>query len=106
MNPKNASYVIELLTQAATLCADGEFSALVTAPVHKANINAAGISFTGHTEFFAQFYNVETVVMMLACEQMKVALVTTHLPLRMCSLMQLLSLIIKVITQLHHSLIR
>jgi 4-hydroxythreonine-4-phosphate dehydrogenase len=104
LNPKNASYVIELLTRGATLCAQGEFSALITAPVHKANINAAGIPFTGHTEFFAQFYQVDTVVMMLACEQMKVALVTTHLPLRLVSEAITSSLIIKVITQLHQSL--
>lgn len=105
LNPKNASYVIELLTRGATLCGQGEFSALITAPVHKANINAAGIPFIGHTEFFAQFYQVDTVVMMLACEQMKVALVTTHLPLRLVSEAITSSLIIKVITQLHQSLI-
>jgi 4-hydroxythreonine-4-phosphate dehydrogenase len=105
LNPQNASYVLELLTQGAILCAQGEFSALITAPVHKANINAAGIPFTGHTEFFAQYFAVETVVMMLACEQMKVALVTTHLPLRLVPDAISTSLIVKVITQLHHSLI-
>ncbi|MCL9685164.1 4-hydroxythreonine-4-phosphate dehydrogenase PdxA [Legionella maioricensis] len=105
LNPQNASYVLELLTQGAALCAQGEFSALITAPVHKANINAAGIPFTGHTEFFAHYFAVETVVMMLACEQMKVALVTTHLPLRLVPDAISTSLIIKVITQLHQSLI-
>lgn len=104
LNPLHASYVIELLTMGATLCAQNEFSALITAPVHKANINAATIPFTGHTEFFAQFFQVETVVMMLACEQMKVALVTTHLPLRQVPDAITSSLIIKVITQLHQSL--
>lgn len=105
LDPQNASYVIELLTLGATLCAQGEFSALVTAPVHKANINAAGIAFTGHTEFFAHFFKVDTVVMMLACEQMKVALVTTHLPLRLVPDAISTNLIIDVITQLHRSLI-
>ncbi|HBC0465245.1 TPA: 4-hydroxythreonine-4-phosphate dehydrogenase PdxA [Legionella pneumophila] len=104
LNPQNASYVMELLTLGASLCSKGEFSALVTAPVHKANINAAGITFTGHTEFFADFFEVETVVMMLACSQMKVALVTTHLPLRMVSDAISSPLIIRVIQQLHHSL--
>ncbi|HAU1152254.1 TPA: 4-hydroxythreonine-4-phosphate dehydrogenase PdxA [Legionella pneumophila] len=104
LNPQNAAYVMELLTLGASLCSTGEFSALVTAPVHKANINAAGISFTGHTEFFADFFGVETVVMMLACSQMKVALVTTHLPLHRVSDAISSSLIIKVIQQLHHSL--
>ncbi|MBI2785935.1 MAG: 4-hydroxythreonine-4-phosphate dehydrogenase PdxA [Legionella longbeachae] len=106
LNLKNAPYVVELLSQAALLCSQGEFSALVTAPVHKANINEAGISFSGHTEFFAQFFNVETVVMMLACKKIKVALVTTHLPL--CKVPHAITsdLIIKVITQLNQSLIQ
>lgn len=105
LNSQNASYVLELLTQAATLCGQGDFSALVTAPVHKANINAAGYSFSGHTEFLAEFYQVQTVVMMLACPQMKVALVTTHLPLRKVAEAINEKLIIKVITQLHSSLV-
>ncbi|BCA93991.1 4-hydroxythreonine-4-phosphate dehydrogenase [Legionella antarctica] len=105
LNPKNAHYVLQLLTMGATLCAQGEFSALITAPVHKAIINEAGISFTGHTEYFAQYFKIETVVMMLACEEMKVALVTTHLPLRQVSDAITSSLIVNVITQLNHSLI-
>lgn len=104
LNEKNAAYVVELLTQAATLCEQGEFSAVVTAPVHKAIINQAGISFTGHTEFFADFYQKQTVVMMLACERMKVALVTTHLPLSKVPTAITSDLIIKIITQLHQSL--
>jgi len=106
LNPQNASYVIELLTCAAILCGRGEFSALVTAPVHKGIINEAGIVFTGHTEFFAQFYQVDTVVMMLACRQMRVALITTHLPLRMVADAISSALIIKIISQLHQSLVR
>jgi len=82
LNVRNAQYVIQLLTEAAHRCILGEFSAVVTAPVHKAIINQAGFDFTGHTEFFAQYCNVERVVMMLTCPQMRVALVTTHLPLR------------------------
>lgn len=105
LNPGNASYVIEQLTLAANLCMQKECSALITAPVHKANINAAGISFTGHTEFLAQFFHIDTVVMMLACEQMKVALVTTHLPLRSVPRAITFDLLVKVISQLHHSLV-
>lgn len=105
LDPNNAPYVIELLTTGATLCREKEFAALVTAPVHKANINRAGIPFTGHTEFLAEFYHVDQVVMMLACEQMKVALVTTHLPLNKVSETISYSLIIQVITQLHRSLV-
>lgn len=105
LNPENSRYVIELLNQAATLCGRGEFSGLITAPVHKATINEAGIPFSGHTEFFAQFYKKD-VVMMLACNEMKVALVTTHLPLRMVPDAITSELIIRVITQVHQSLIQ
>lgn len=104
LNPENGSYVIESLSLAAELCGQGEFSGLVTAPVHKAIINTAGFAFTGHTEFFAEFYKTKTVVMMLACSQMKVALVTTHLPLRQVPDAITSELIIQVITQLHQSL--
>ena len=82
LDPLNAPYVIHMLTEAADRCLAGEFSGLVTAPVHKANINQAGIAFTGHTEFLARHCKTDTVVMMLVCPAMKVALVTTHLPLR------------------------
>jgi len=105
LNPVNAPYVIEMLTLGALLCEQQEFSAFVTAPVHKANINAAGIPFTGHTEFLADFFAVETVVMMLACPEIRVALITTHLPLRKVADAITSDVIIKVITQLHQSLV-
>lgn len=82
LNPGNANYVLSLLKTAVTACLKEEFSALVTAPVHKGVINQAGIPFTGHTEFLATACHCQKVVMMLACDQMKVALMTTHLPLR------------------------
>lgn len=104
LDSRNGPYVIKLLTAAATLCRNNEFSALITAPVHKANINAAGIPFTGHTEFFAEFYHAKQVVMMLACDTMRVALVTTHLPLQQVPNAITSDLIIRVITQLQHSL--
>lgn len=106
LNPANSSYVINMLSLATDKCLTGEFSALVTAPVHKAVINQAGIPFTGHTEFFAERCQVETVVMMLACESMKVALVTTHLPLSKIASSLNTSLIYKVIEQLNSSLQR
>ena len=104
LNPQNVDYVMQMLTLATDRCIQGEFSALITAPVHKAIINQAGISFTGHTEFLADRCKVNTVVMMLACEAMKVALVTTHLPLRSVSDAVTGSLVIDVITQLNSSL--
>lgn len=82
LNEKNASYVLDMLTLAAELSRKQQFSALVTAPVHKAVINKAGFPFSGHTEFLARQCQCETVVMMLATEAMRVALVTTHLPLK------------------------
>ncbi|KTD39083.1 4-hydroxythreonine-4-phosphate dehydrogenase [Legionella nautarum] len=106
LNPLNAPYVIDMLTLAVDKCLQGEFAALITAPVHKAVINQAGIPFTGHTEFLAKQCKVETVVMMLACEAMKVALVTTHLPLRDVPKAITGSVICQVIEQVHASLQR
>ena len=82
LNPANAAAVLTLLRRAAEGCLSGEFAALVTAPVHKAVINQAGIAFTGHTEFLAAATNTARVVMMLVGAGMRVALATTHLPLR------------------------
>ncbi|AGH80715.1 4-hydroxythreonine-4-phosphate dehydrogenase [Psychromonas sp. CNPT3] len=82
LDKENAQYVLDMLSFANDGCLSGAFSALVTGPVHKGIINDAGIAFSGHTEFFAQQSNTELVVMMLATEGLRVALVTTHLPLR------------------------
>jgi 4-hydroxythreonine-4-phosphate dehydrogenase len=81
LDKANAEYVLATLRRAAQGCIDGEFSAMVTAPVHKGIINDAGCTFSGHTEFLADYTNTEQVVMMLATQGLRVALVTTHLPL-------------------------
>ncbi len=81
LDTANAHYVLRLLEIAADGCLSGRFDAIVTAPVHKGIINDAGVAFSGHTEFFAERTHTENVVMMLATEQLRVALVTTHLPL-------------------------
>ncbi len=104
LDPKNSPYVLELLNHGATLCQKQQFSAFVTAPVHKAIINDAGFKFSGHTEFLEHFYKVPQVVMMLACEQMRVALVTTHLPLKQVPEAITLTLINDVIRILNNSL--
>ena len=78
----NGAYVLETLTRACDGCLAGEFAALITGPVHKGVINDGGIAFTGHTEFFAERAGCERVVMMLATEELRVALATTHLPLK------------------------
>ncbi len=82
LDAANAPYVLEMLRRAAQGCQSGEFSGMVTAPVHKGVINDAGIPFTGHTEFLAELTHTPRVVMMLAGGGMRVALATTHLPLR------------------------
>ncbi len=82
LNPANGPYVLETLRRAVAGCIGGEFAGLVTGPVHKGVINEAGVEFTGHTEFLAQLTGTPRVVMMLAGGGMRVALATTHLPLR------------------------
>ena len=81
----NAPYVIQTLTRALELIENGACNALVTAPVHKGIINDAGIAFTGHTEWLAERTASELPVMMLATRTLRVALVTTHLPLTQVS---------------------
>lgn len=82
LNPKNALYVLRMLEQATNVCIAGVCNALVTAPLHKGVINDAGIHFSGHTEFLAELTHTPLPVMMLETEGLRVALVTTHLPLR------------------------
>ncbi|MFN2360727.1 MAG: 4-hydroxythreonine-4-phosphate dehydrogenase PdxA [Marinobacter sp.] len=82
LDPANSVYVLKTLRIAAQGCLDGIFDGMVTAPVHKGVINNAGIAFSGHTEFLQELCGVERVVMMLATEELRVALVTTHLPLK------------------------
>jgi len=80
--PANAAYVVSTIKTAVKLVRSGHAGALVTGPVHKAVINDAGIAFSGHTELLAKLAGIEKVVMMLAADKLRVALVTTHLPLR------------------------
>lgn len=82
LNSANAPYVLDSLRVAIDGCLDGTFDAYVTAPVHKGVINDAGIVFSGHTEFLAERTRTDKVVMMLATEGLRVALATTHLPLK------------------------
>jgi 4-hydroxythreonine-4-phosphate dehydrogenase len=81
-NAANSEYVLATLRRAVQGCQAGEFSGMVTAPVHKGIINDAGIPFTGHTEFLAGQTHTDLVVMMLVGGGMRVALATTHLPLK------------------------
>ncbi len=81
LNADNSQYVLQCLRQATGYCMDGKANAVVTGPVHKGVINTAGYSFTGHTEFLAELSHSKPV-MMLATPSLRVALATTHLPLK------------------------
>jgi len=81
LDVRNAPYVVRLLGRAVAGWRSGQYSALVTAPVNKAVINDSGVPFSGHTEYLAQATGTGQVVMMLVGGGMRVALVTTHLPL-------------------------
>ena len=82
LNPANAAYVIEQLRRSADYAMSGCSVGVATAPVQKSVINDAGIGFSGHTEYYQEFAGVDRVVMMLATKTLRVALATTHLPLR------------------------
>lgn len=86
LDPANGGYVLALLDRALAGCVSGEFAAMATAPVHKGVINQAGVHFTGHTEYLAEKTGTPLVVMMLAGDTargpLRVALATTHLPLK------------------------
>jgi 4-hydroxythreonine-4-phosphate dehydrogenase len=81
----NAPAVLALIDRAVDGCLAGEFRAVVTAPVQKSLINEAGIAFTGHTEYIAARTGAPLPVMMLVAGALRVALATTHLPLRAVS---------------------
>ena len=82
LDVENSPYVLETLKQAGEGCIQKAFDAIVTPPVHKGVLCETGVHFSGHTEFFQVQCRSPHVVMMLATEAMKVALVTTHLPLK------------------------
>ncbi|NOR19322.1 MAG: 4-hydroxythreonine-4-phosphate dehydrogenase PdxA [Xanthomonadales bacterium] len=82
LDSENAAYVVDSIKTAVKLVLAGHAAALVTGPVHKAVINDGGIPFSGHTELLAELAGLDKVVMMLAAGDLRVALVTTHLPLR------------------------
>lgn len=105
LNRDNAAYVLNTLATATDLCLDKLCDALVTGPVHKGVINDAGVAFSGHTEFFAERSGCDQVVMMLACEGLRVALATTHLPLRDVADAITPASLSRTIEILHHDLV-
>jgi 4-hydroxythreonine-4-phosphate dehydrogenase len=81
LNSANAGFVMDCLTLATDLCLENNAQALVTGPVQKSVINEAGIAFTGHTEFLAARCQASQVIMLFVVDSLKVALLTTHIPL-------------------------
>ncbi len=104
LNKNNGQYVLNLLDRAYLGIQNGEFDAMVTAPVHKGVINEAGISFTGHTEYLAEKSHTERVVMMLVGGGLRVALATTHCPLNQVSSLLNATLLHEVLFILNHDL--
>ena len=104
LNVNNGAYVVETLRVACEKNMSGEFDAIVTGPVHKGLINKAGIPFSGHTEYFAHQANCSDVVMMLATPGLRVALVTTHIPLAYVSKAITIERLQKVTRILHQDL--
>lgn len=117
LDPANGAYVLSLLDRALAGCRTGEFAAMVTAPVHKGVINQAGVPFTGHTEYLADHTATPRVVMMLAGQSplgghgplgqpgpLRVALATTHLPLRAVPDAITPALLEEVLTILHRDM--
>ena len=80
-NVSNSKYILDVLMTGSLGCLNKEYSALVTGPINKKIINDYGFEFSGHTEFLADISNTKNVVMLLANSKLKVALLTTHLPL-------------------------
>ncbi len=105
LNPANAGYVLKLLDMAVSGCQRGVFDAMVTAPIHKGVINDAGLPFTGHTEYLAELTDASPV-MMLATPGLRVALATTHLPLKDVSAAIDSNSLSRVIEILHRDLIQ
>ena len=98
LDERNARYVLDLLDRAIEGTVSGEFAAIVTAPVHKGIINDGGVPFTGHTEYLAEHTGGATPVMMLAAPGMRVALATTHLPLKDVSAALTIESLLKTVT--------
>ena len=104
LDTANARYVLDLLDRATDGASAGEFSAIVTAPVHKSVIADSGVPFTGHTEYLAARTHAPLPVMMLASKAMRVALATTHLPLKDVSAAITIDSLCNIATIIHHDL--
>ncbi len=104
LNAANVQYVLETIKAACTGCLQNTFDAMVTAPVNKTIINQAGHTFSGHTEFLAEICGTGFPVMMLANSNLRIALVTTHLPLAKVSTAITPEILEKVLKIIWHDL--
>lgn len=104
LNVANSQYVLNTLKVAMDGCLENSFDGMVTAPVQKSIINDAGVAFTGHTEFLADYTNTKHVVMMLVGGGMRVALSTIHMPLTQVSASITAESLTRTIQILHHDL--
>ena len=104
LDPSNSGYVLKCLDKAVEACSSGLCQAMITGPVQKSVIAEAGFQFRGHTEYLAKLTDTESVVMMLATEHLRVALVTTHLPLKDVASSINKELLTKVINILYNDL--
>ena len=102
LDPGNANYVLETIKKATNDCLNGDSDGLLTGPVNKGVINESGIEFTGHTEFLAELTETSKTVMLLATDQLKVALATTHIPLTKVSKNITRESLTKVISIVHN----
>jgi 4-hydroxythreonine-4-phosphate dehydrogenase len=106
LDVRNAPYVLQVLDRAVAGALAREFDAIVTAPVHKGLINDAGTAFSGHTEYLAQRTHTHRAVMMLTTGELRVALATTHLPLKDVSAALSIELLCEVLDVLQRDLVR
>lgn len=102
----NDKFVLETLKIATDGCLAGKFSAMVTAPVNKAIIQKSGVAFSGHTEYLAQLTNTPQVVMLFVYQQVRLALLTTHIPLNAVASHITAKKITQTLQILHRSLIQ
>ena len=103
MDSENGSYVLSLIDYAVKGCLDGQFSGCITGPVNKEAIIKSGYAFTGHTEYIGQLCN-QAPVMSFVSDQMRIALLTTHLPFKDVSARITSELIIDVVSIIHSDL--
>lgn len=106
LQPANSQTILSMLSKSGELALEGSVDAIVTAPVHKAVLNQVDSEFLGHTEFFAEQAGVNKVVMMLATSQLRIALVTTHIPLARVSETITQKLIEQIVQIIHDSFIK